>query len=152
MEELRLFVSLRALGANDPGALKTLQAEVARLERELLGAGETIAPFQLDQEDLDNLYSLKRRQSLEPEPAVRRLAPARWVYTLLRKIVLGTQRRYNESATHLIRRLYSSALLTRYYQLRALALERRVEELEKRVAQANVEYHPKVNTAHEEKR
>ena len=136
MEALRLFVSLRALGAGDgdPEALRTVQNEVARLEAELTAAGAAPEPFHIDAEDLDNLFLLKKRQSLEPEGKVLRLIPFRWYYQLTRKLLFGTQRRYNESVTHLIRRLYSTALLTRYYQLRALILERRIADIEQRLA------------------
>lgn len=135
MDELRLFVSLRALAAgdSDPEALRTIQAEVARLEEELAANGQSPPPFDIATEDLDNLFLLQKRQSLEPEGKVLRLPPIRWGYGLARKLFLGTQRRYNESVTHLVRRLYASALLTRYYQLRSLALERRLNEFERRI-------------------
>jgi len=135
MDQLRLFVSLRALtgGEGDPEALRAVQAELERLEKELATAGEAPEPFRLDQEDLDNLFLLKTRQSLEPEGKIGRLPPVRWYYRLARRLLLGTQRRYNESVTYLVRRLYSTALLTRYYQLRSLALERRLGEIEERL-------------------
>ena len=144
MDRLRLFVSLRALseGRDDPEALGTVEAELTRLERELAGHGETVQPFRLAQEDLDNLVLLKVRQSLEPEGKVRRVAPLRWCYGLARRFVLTTQRRYNESVTHLIRRLFSTALLTRYYQLRAVLLERRLDDVEARIARTETRAAP----------
>jgi len=158
MDQLRLFVSLRALseGNQDLEALRTVEAELARLERDLAAygepgecveparggpvesveptRGESVEPFHLAQEDLDNLFLLKMRQSLEAEGKIHRLAPLRWLYGFFRRFVLNTQRRYNESATFLVRRLYSTTLLTRYYQLRALALERRMKEIEAQLA------------------
>lgn len=150
MDELRLFISLRALadGASEPGSLRTLQAEVTRLEKFLAANGaEPPEPFSLDQEDLDNLFLLKKRQSLEPEDKVRRIPPIRWVYKLVRKLFLGTQRRYNESVSLLVRKLYASALLTRYYQLRSLALERRIDELQERLRQLDLRTMPKANSS-----
>jgi hypothetical protein len=127
MEELRLFFSL-------PEPLRPIQAELARLEEQLGSTGDAAPLFTLEQKDLDNLFMLEERQWLEPEGRVRRLAPLRWLYTIVRRLCLGTQRRYNESATMLIRRLSAVALLSRYHQLRALALERRLEQLEARLA------------------
>ena len=137
MDEQRLFVSLRALaqGERDPEALRAVQAELARLEKELAAGGKAPEPFQLDQEDLDNLFLLKVRQSLEPEGKIRRLPPVRWYYRFARRLLLGTQQRYNESVTYLVHRLYSTALLTRYYQLRSLVLEQRLDQIEGRLTQ-----------------
>jgi len=137
MDQLRLFVSLRALGeggGQDPAALQMVHDDLARLESELAVAGEAPEPFRLDQEDLDNLFLLKVRQSLEPEGKIKYLAPVRWLYSIFRRLFFGTQRRYNESATYLVRRLYSTALRTRYYQLRSLVLERRLKAIEMRLA------------------
>jgi hypothetical protein len=136
MDQLRLFVSLRALseGGQDLEALATVEAELARLERELAAEGRNVETVRLAQEDLDNLFLLKMRQSLEPEGKIGRLGPLRWCYGLFRRLFLGTQRRYNESATYLVRRLYATVLLTRYYQLRSLVLERRLNEMETRLA------------------
>jgi hypothetical protein len=138
MDRLRLFVSLRALsaGSQDAEALRTVEAELRRLEGEMAAAGhgEPVEPFRLAQADLDNLFLLKLRQSLEPEGKVYRIGLLRWCYRLFRRFILGTQRRYNESAAYLIRRLYATTLLTRYYQLRSLALERRLNDLEARLA------------------
>jgi hypothetical protein len=132
MEELRLFFNL-------PEPLRPIQAELARLE-EQLAANDDLPPlFTLEQKDLDNLFMLEERQWLEPEGRVRSLAPMRWLYTLVRRLFLGTQRRYNESVTHLLRRLSAVALLTRYHQMRALALERRLEQLEARLARLEAE-------------
>jgi len=133
MDDLQLFVSLRAIeeGRGDPDAFRVVLAELRRLENELAEAGEKIPRFDLEREDLDNLSLLKMRQSLEPEGKVRRIAPVRWCYLLVRKMFLGTQRRYNESVSYLLRRLYSATLLSRYYQVRALALEKRLDRLER---------------------
>jgi len=140
MDELRLFVALRALDAGraEPGALRTVQAEIARLEALLRAEQGPVAPFALDQEDLDNLFLLNHRQGLEPEDKVRRWPPVRWAYMLARKLFMGTQRRYNESVTYLVRRLYATALLTRYYQVRSLALERRLDAIEAQIARLTV--------------
>lgn len=136
MDQLRLFVSLRALNEGAPDsfveALQTVGAEVTRLEREMAGEGGVIEPF--SREDLDHLFLLKMRQSLEPEGKILRWAPLRWYYGLTRRLLFGTQRRYNESVTSLMRRLYATSLLTRYYQLRSLALERRLNEIQERLA------------------
>jgi len=136
MDQLRLFVSLRALseGEQDPELLRTVATELTRLEGELAAHGESVEPFRLLQEDLDNLFQLKTHQSLEPQGKLRRFAPLRWAYALFRRLLLGTQRQYNEAVTYLVRRLYATALLTRYYQLRSLLLERRQEEIEARLA------------------
>ncbi len=136
MDQLRLFVSLRSLheGKSDPAALRTVHDELACLESRLAGAGVMPEPFRLTQEDLDNLHMLKVRQDLQAEGHIIRLGPIRWLYNLFRRLLFGTQRRYNESVTYLVRRLYATALLTRYYQLRSLDLEERVRAVESRLA------------------
>jgi hypothetical protein len=127
MEDLRLFFTL-------PETLRPVQAELIELETELAEQGGDIpGGFALEQKDLDNLFLLEERQWLEPEGKVRHFGPLRWLYTIVRRLFLGTQRRYNESTTYLLRRLCSVAVLTRYYQLRALALERRIDALQERL-------------------
>jgi hypothetical protein len=128
MDELRQFFRL-------PESLRPLQAKLAHLEKELAADGRTVEAFGFDQEDTDHLFQLAKRQWLEPEGKVRHLAPLRWLYTIVRRLFLGTQRKYNESNTHLIQRLSSMALLLRYSELRSLALEKRLDELQRRVAQ-----------------
>lgn len=135
MDELRLFVSLKALceGRGEPDALRAVLGEIERLEKELAQTGAVVEPPATDREIMDNLYLLRVRQSLEPEGKVRRWPPFRWLYGLGRRLLLGTQRRYNESVTLLIRRLYAMSVLSRYYQLRSLALERRIEQIAARL-------------------
>jgi len=136
MDELRVFISLRALAAGDQDidAFRTLRSEVARLERQLAAAGEPIEAFRLDDGDLDSLFMLKMRQSLEPEGRAARFGPIRWLYGLFNRLFFGTQRRFNELATYMIRRLYCTILLTRWYQLRSLELEKRLDEINARLA------------------
>ncbi|MCX8037590.1 MAG: hypothetical protein N3D11_11210 [Candidatus Sumerlaeia bacterium] len=136
MDQLRLFVSLRSLheGKSDPAALRTVHDELTRLESRLASAGVTPEPFRLTQEDLDNLHMLKVRQDLLAEGRIIHFGPIRWLYNLFRRLFFGTQRRYNESVTYLVRRLYATALLTRYYQLRSLDLEQRVQAVESQLA------------------
>jgi len=136
MDELRVFVSLRALaaGEQDIDAFRILRNEAARLEMRLAEAGEPIEAFRLEEADLDNLYMLKMRQSLQPEGKVARFWLTRWFSKLFSRLFLGTQIRFNGLAAHMIGRLYCAILLTRWYQLRSLELEKRLDEISARLA------------------